>query len=278
MKKNFLIVVLGLFIAGKSVSQAPELGLFLGGGYYIGDLNPYKHFYQTKFAGGLIYRNQIKSSDRLSFRMHLFYGKVGANDVDSKFEHHVNRNLNFTSTILEIGPALEIHFLPYEIGSSKRPGTPYLFFGLNYFKMNPMGLYNNEPIELQPLGTEGQGTSQNTNQPYKLNQLSIPMGIGLKFNLTNRIALGFEYGARKTFTDYLDDVSGSYVNTNILEEEAGILAAFMSDRSLVTEGAYATNNGLLRGNPNNKDWYHFFGITINYRVKEYTTCKTKKFK
>jgi hypothetical protein len=273
----FSSLLCSIFIV-KSYSQAPELGLFLGGSYYIGDLNPYQHFYQTKFAGGLIYRNQIMSSDRLTFRMHLFYGKVGANDVDSKFENFNNRNLNFTSTIVEIGPSLEIHFLPYEIGSSKRPGTPYLFFGLNYFKMNPMGMYDNEPIELQPLGTEGQGTSQNPNNPYKLNQLAIPLGIGLKFNLTNRIALGIEYGARKTFTDFLDDVSGTYVNPFLLEEEAGVLSAYMSDRSLNKEGAFGTNTGLSRGNSNNNDWYHFFGMTLNYRVKEYTTCKTKKFK
>jgi hypothetical protein len=278
MKKECVYLFTMLLCTFQSFAQAPELGIFLGGGYYIGDLNPYTHFYQTKFAGGLIYRNQIKSSDRLTFRMHLFYGKVGANDADSKFDHHVNRNLNFTSTILEIGPSLEIHFLPYEIGSSKRPGTPYLFFGLNYFKMNPMGLYNNEPLELQPLGTEGQGTSQNANKPYKLNQLSIPLGLGLKFNLNSRIALGIEYGARKTFTDYLDDVSGTYVNSYVLKEEAGVLSAFMSDRSINNEGALGSNQGLTRGNPTNKDWYHFFGVTINYRVKEYTTCKTKKFK
>lgn len=276
--RRFTLLFFAIFMLLIARAQAPELGVLLGGSYYTGDLNPTKHFNQTKFAAGLFFRNQIRSSDRLTWRMHFMYGEVTADDANSTNLGDVNRNLNFKSRILEFGPLLEIHFLPYEIGSNKRPGTPYLFFGLTYFKMNPMGKYNDDYIELQPLTTEGQGTSQNSNNPYKLNQLSIPLGIGMKVNISNRFALGVEYGVRKTFTDYLDDVSGNYVNAGLLSEEAGSLSASMSDRSLNTEGAFNSNENLSRGNPNNKDWYYFFGMTINFRLVEYTTCKPRRHK
>jgi hypothetical protein len=276
--KRYFITLLITFYSVHSTAQAPELGIMLGGSYYTGDLNPYKHFNSTKFAFGLIYRNQIRSSDRLSWRMHFMYGEVTANDANSTIESNVNRNLNFKSRILEFGPILEIHFLPYEIGSNQRPGTPYLFFGLNYFKMNPKGQYNDDWIELQPLTTEGQGTSLNDKSPYRLNQLSIPMGLGLKVNISNRFSLGMEYGVRKTFTDYIDDVSGNYAHNGQLAEEAGSLSASMADRSLTREGLFGSNEKVARGNPNNKDWYYFFGLTINFRLVEYTTCKPRKHK
>lgn len=274
MKRYLIIFFISIFSL-NSWAQAPELGLMLGGSYYTGDLNPYKHFNNTKFAFGIIYRDQIRRSDRLSWRMHFMYGQVTANDANSKIESDKNRNLNFKSTILEFGPILEIHFLPYEIGSTKRPGSPYLFFGLNYFKMNPKGQYNDDWIELQPLSTEGQGTSLSDIKPYRLNQLSIPMGLGLKVNITNRISLGVEYGVRKTFTDYIDDVSGNYVHNGQLAEEAGSLSASMADRSITKHGLFGSNKNVSRGNPNNKDWFYFFGLTINFRLKEYTTCSKK---
>jgi len=167
---------------------------------------------------------------------------------------------------------LEINFLPYEIGSRRKPGTPYLFMGISYFKMNPMGQYNDGWVELQSLRTEGQGSDFNSNKPYKLNQISLPVGVGIKVNLTTRIALGIEYGIRKTFTDYLDDVSGNYVHPSILNETSGQLSAEISDPSLNNQGSKSFSNGIARGNANNKDWYAFAGITLSFRLKAYTTC------
>ena len=73
-----------------------ELGFMIGGSYYIGDLNQYKHFYNTQLAGGLVYRYNVHS--RLSVRGNFNYGKVKASDADSKLNIMQNRNLNFEST------------------------------------------------------------------------------------------------------------------------------------------------------------------------------------
>ncbi len=270
MKIIVSLIFLGYILNGYS--QVPEFGGMAGGSYYIGDLNPTGHFENTKFSGGIFYRNQIKKSKRLSFRFQLMYGKVEAFDSKSESERLVNRNLNFQSKILEIGPLIEFHYLKYEVGSRRYRGTPYLFLGLTYFKMNPMGQYEGNWIELQSLGTEGQGTSQNSKKPYNLNQLSIPVGVGVKFNLSSRVSMGIEYGVRKTFTDYLDDVSGNYVDASLLHEESGLLAAQLSDPSLENQNLRNSNEGYSRGNAQNKDWYYMFGISLSFRLFEHTTC------
>lgn len=273
-------IVCFIFLSCLSVRSqtVPEIGIIAGGSYYLGDLNPYKHFNNTKFSGTFLYRDQIAKSNRLSFRIHAGFGTVEAFDSESLDPAMVNRNLNFRSRILEIGPLLEIHFLPYEIGSAKFPFTPYLFMGLTFFKMNPMGQHNDEWIELQSLGTEGQGTGLTGEKIYKLNQLSIPLGLGMKFNMTERWAIGFEYGIRKTFTDYLDDVSGNYVNPSLLAETNGSLSADLADQSLNNQGSFANvgGQGVSRGNPYTKDWYVFAGISLCYRVIEYSTCPRRK--
>jgi opacity protein-like surface antigen len=267
-----LIVVIFLFISFSSRAQAAEIGVLGGLGYYLGDLNPHTHFYNTKFAGSVFYRDQIRRSDRLSLKFQLSFGNVQAFDADAQSESQVNRNLSFQSRIIELGPIIEINFLPYEIGSGRKPGTPYLFAGITYFKMNPMGRYNDDWIELQSLRTEGQGSIYNSNKPYKLSQISIPFGVGMKININSRMAIGLEYGLRKTFTDYLDDVSSNYVHPTILKENNGTLSAELSDQSLNNEGSFSFNNGVQRGNPNNKDWYAFGGITFSFRLKAHSTC------
>ncbi|MCB9188019.1 MAG: outer membrane beta-barrel protein [Flavobacteriales bacterium] len=272
----FLIIISSWF--SSFTQTVPEIGILAGGSYYLGDLNPYQHFNHTKFAGAFLYRDKISRSDRLSYRLQIGFGTVEAFDSESTDPARLNRNLSFRSRILEIGPMLEIHFLPYEIGSDKRPFTPYMFLGATYFKMNPMTQYNDSWIELQSLGTEGQGTALSDRKLYKLNQISIPIGLGFKFNMTERWAIGFEYGIRKTFTDFLDDVSGDYVNPALLAETNGSLSAELADQSLNNEASFANVNGqsIARGNPNNKDWYVFAGVTLCFRVLEYSTCPRRK--
>jgi len=278
MRKLFILFIT-LIASVSANAQIPELGVFGGGSYYIGDLNPYGHFQQMKYSAGIVYRQNL-ANERIAIRINGMYGKVSGSDDKSSNSSQVNRNLNFSSSIIEVGPIIEINFFNYEVGSlslkKNKFQTPYMFIGLTYFRMNPVGVYDGEKIELQPLATEGQETSQNSSQKmYKLNQISIPLGIGYKFNITSRFAMSFEYGIRKTFTDYLDDVSGKYPDTQLLAAEAGELSAQMSDQSLNSEGITNLNSGTARGNSKNKDWYSFFGAIISFRLQKYSTCKNQ---
>ncbi|MFT7611895.1 MAG: hypothetical protein ACI9J3_000844 [Parvicellaceae bacterium] len=271
--------ILGLFIlmmvSLNSSAQSEEAGIFIGGAYYLGDLNQGKQFYKTKFTPGLLYRHNFKDN-RWVMRLHFTYGRVEAFDEDSKIQANVDRNLDFRTSIIEFGPIFELNFLEYEMGSktnfgsrNKKNGTAYIFAGLNFFRMNPEGRRNGDWFELQPLGTEGQEIpSVNSKNKYALNQISIPLGIGFKFNLGPRFAFSLEYGLRKTFTDYLDDVSGTYVENDLLSDGNGPLAAEMANKT----GDINIATGQQRGNSSIKDWYAFSGLILTYRVQRPGTC------
>ena len=237
----------------------------VGGSYYIGDLNPYDHFKNTHLSGGIIYRYYINS--RIELRGSLMYGKVSADDADSDFETHRMRNLSFQSNIFEFSSGIEFNYFNYKIGDSKYFFSPFMFIGIGVFSMNPTREVNGELIELQPLGTEGQGSSLNQKAPYSLTQLAIPMGVGFKVNLGENAALSIEYGIRKTFTDYLDDVGGDYIEYSVLAAENGNLAARMADPS---DGNFDAVGP--RGNEATKDWYSMFGVTLSFPLGKEGKC------
>lgn len=136
-------------------------------------------------------------------------------------------------------------------------------------RMNPTTNYNGNNLELQPLGTEGQGTALNRKNNYSLNQITVPLGVGVKINLKDRLAISLEYGIRKTFTDYIDDVSGNYVDPDQLRAQNGPLAAELSDRRIDSSEEYN------RGNANNKDWYSFYGFMITFNPFKRNICEMR---
>ena len=270
----FLYLGTGEVHAQKKM-QKTEFGLFGGGSYYIGDLNPYKHYDCAHGAYGAFVRYNM--SRRLNMRYAYTYGLVTGNDATSDDEFRQNRNLSFKSPVHEFSAILEINFTTFEPGNKlKHYASPYLFMGLGMFKMNPMAQINDQWFELQALGTEGQGSDLNDKNKYALTQICIPLGIGFKGNLTRRIVIGFEYGIRKTFTDFLDDVSGYYADSEELSRVNGPLAAEMANRSVNPENG--DNAGMLRGNPNNKDWYSFSGMTISIKLGDNNTCGPNMWK
>lgn len=271
MKKYFFTYTFCLLGALAGFSQkrvkSYEVGVFIGGSYYIGDLNPLIHFGpMTKPAGGALFRYNMNS--RLSARANLLFGSIQADDAISPDLSQQQRNLNFSSKITEFSGQLEFNFLDYEIGNERRKFTPYIFAGLGVFKFNPIATYGNYKFTLQPMGTEGQGLPGGASKKkYRLTQMSIPFGVGIKTNLSKNIGLTIEWGMRKTFTDYLDDVSTVYYNPARLAAAHGASAAVASDPSIGTDPNYS-NVGRQRGNPTTKDWYSFAGIGLTIKLKE----------
>ena len=106
--------------------------------------------------------------------------------------------------------------------------------------------------------------------PYRLTQVSIPMGVGFRFALNDFLMIGVEAGVRRTFTDYLDDVSGSYVNYNDLLAGNGELAAALGNRTGELNGSEPVilPTGTQRGNPAEDDWYSVAGVTLSYRFAD----------
>jgi len=241
-----------------------EFGVMMGGSYYLGDLNQ-QHLANTNLAGQAFYRYNIHS--RVAFRANLTIGKINASDATASNAYYVNRNLSFQTKIYELGTGVEFTYLPFEIGNKRYRGTAYLLAELAVARINPTTEWNGEQVELQPLGTEGQGTSLSDRSKYKRTQLAIPLGIGCRFTLTENIGLNLEYGLRFLFTDYIDDVGTyRYVDPIALQAANGPMAAALSNRSL------DQNQFGQRGNPSIRDWYAFFGAGISFRLGGKNPC------
>ncbi len=272
MTKYLLFLFITFWALGSYAQRKDEIGINAGFAYYVGEINQ-THFKQPKVSGGLHYKANLNK--RVALRASLLWARIHGSDSSANNLNQINRNLSFKSNIVELGGIVEVNFFNYIVGDFKKypPYTPYVFFGLTYFHHNPKGQYNDDFIELQPLGTEGQETSYNSDNKYKLNQISIPFGLGFKASVTKSFSVAVEYGLRKTFTDYLDDVSGNYADPVILANENGQLAAQMGDQSLNQEGFTANNTGVSRGNPYNKDWYAYTGLTLSFLIRDTNDCK-----
>jgi len=266
MKKILTILCLLLscgVIAQPKDAKTKELGIMLGVSGYAGELNPYNQFSRLmQPAGGLVYRRALNR--RYAFKSSLLYGSIKGDDAIAKNAFQRNRNLNFKSILLEISGQIEFNFLAYELGNPELPWTPYIFCGISGFYFNPKGNQDGTWRELKPLSTEGQGVIPGKRN-YLRTQLSFPFGMGIKANLGDKFALSVEMGLRRTFTDYLDDVSGTYPDQTTLGIAKGSTAVLYSDPGLNQE---INNNFRQRGNSQNKDWYSFSGIMITYYLRK----------
>lgn len=245
-----------------------EVGIFLGGSYYIGELNQVHLGQFTKPAGGVVFRYNFNK--RLAARANGLYGILEAHDSHSPIPAFKQRNLSFKSNVIEFSAQLEFNFLDYEMGNERRKFTPYIFGGIAGFKFKPQGDLGGTWVDLQPLGTEGQGLPGGASKKkYKLTQMSLPFGLGIRTHLAENIGLSIEWGLRKTFTDYIDDVSTTYYDPVALAAAHGAASAVLSDPSIGKDPNYS-NVGRQRGNPTNKDWYSFvgFALTVKFKSKE----------
>ena len=260
---TLLLAVLFIFISTtESNSQYKpnqEFGILGGTGYYIGDMNS-THFNNLRVAGGITYRKNFDR--RFTFKSSALYTNVYANDENSKDLIKVNRNLKFKSDIIELSGQIEFNFLAYETGNSLYNWTPFIFTGVSIFNYNPQAEGSDgQWYDLQELGTEGQGTTSFPNRKkYSLTQLSVPFGGGVKIGVSDNFNIIVEYGLRKTFTDYIDDVSTTYVG---IPSEFTNIAIELADQSI--DGPQLA--GIARGDETNKDWYSFSGITLSFRLQ-----------
>lgn len=270
MRPGRLFTILSLLFSSlATMAQVSELGITGGLTYYIGDLNT-KHYYNAKPAFGLVYRYNF--NERYAFRLQGLYSRLEAFDSDSPDPNAQYRNLSFTTSLIEVAGLLEISFFPYRAGKEKKSWTPFIFLGAAYFRVNPQADLNGVRFDLAPLGTEGQGTSAGTNEPYALDHLAYPFGAGLKFNL-KRVDIQLEWGLRKTKTDYIDDVSGAYVDNAVLEFENGDLSAALADRTGADRSEGDPNAGRARGDGKTTDWYQYTGLSITILLgPKFTEC------
>lgn len=239
---------------------------------FVKDLNLGK----TKFAGSISLTAMYEYM--FALRLEATFGQVSADDkilkkvAPSTFGRY-ERNLSFRSKITDFMLGLEIHPL-YIINRNiedKEPPlfSPYLLAGVGFFSFKPQAKLGNKWVDLQPLSTEGQGFSEYTDRkPYKLNQMNIPMGLGVKYDLGSTLSLRAEFVYRKLNTDYLDDVSTEYVNPNLYPNyftaAKANTATQLYARQKELDNTYNVKEFDQRGNPKNKDAFFTFNIKIGY--------------
>ena len=181
-----LITAFLVLMLGQLHAQTYEIGLFLGGANFIGDVGRTNYIYPSRFAfGGIAKWNKSK---RYAWRGSLYYGQFSIDDNKSDLSNRQQRGYNFNNSVKEASVGLEFNFVEYNLHKLGPAFTPYLYTGLTYFR------YNYHYWDA--------GMLQNFDQEE--GSLAIPMTLGVKARINQYLILGAEIGARYTFTDNLD--------------------------------------------------------------------------
>ncbi len=256
MKSYFIFLLL---FSGTCKAQDWMAEVMVGISGYNGDLTQ-RAFSFSRLRPAATLNIKFNSGDLINLRAGIGYGKVVADDKRNPDPGLKSRNLNFKSTILEFNICGEINLFDPAIHYS----FPYIFGGLGVFHFDPF-THDNEGKKtyLQPLGTEGQGIEQYPDRKkYPLTQLCLPVGLGWKYVINEDMEVCYELGYRILFTDYLDDVSKTYVNPDVLSLINGPKAAELAYRRNVP----FMEEGEVRGNEKVKDIYFFTGIKLAIRI------------
>lgn len=191
MMRVTLVACLMVFCTlGTGFAQNSELGFGVGTLTYTGDLAPHYSFSNSQLAVTAFYRSNL--SKVVSFRTGIVAGGLGATDRRSSDAFNQRRNASFDIFVFEASSVMEYHFLNWRDERRLLRFTPYLFGGLGIFGMSGNQIKSSEYSDLQ---------------------LTIPFGAGIKYVINPLWYISLEYGMRKTFTDYVDNVSQGRPNT-----------------------------------------------------------------
>ncbi len=284
MSITFTTVCISVFWISQTAMAQPimlsrELGVNLGFSSFLGDLGgsntigrPF--FWDidpevTRPAIGLVFRQEI--IPRTAFRFNVYASMLHGDDAlsDNEFRHY--RNLSFRSPVVEASGYIEFSLNRFS-GIKKKKWTPYIYGGVGAFYFNPQGQFDGEWVNLQELGTEGQGLPEYPDrEKYSKIAVCFPVGGGFRVLTFNNWVLGFEMAARFTTTDYIDDVSAYYPNPDYYflhyDLETAIMAATLSNQSDGTRPDLIEIEG-GRGDPTNNDSYIFGGlVTFTYHIE-----------
>ena len=225
----------------------------LGGSNFIGSRGIFDYdFRSNRLAGGI--GLNLHTSGSFSFGLNFLVTRLYADDAFSSQDFQMERNLCVRTDLLEADFLIE--YRPFS--RSQGFNRFYIYSGIGGMYYQPKAELNDDWYKLRTLGTEGQYLNGESNAYPEL-EMAIPYGLGYKFRLGKSTSLILDLGFRKTFTDYLDDVSTVYADPAAIAAEKGPEAALLADRS-TTQGAIGTP----RGNPDKNDSYHILSLKFEY--------------
>jgi len=268
-----------------------EVGLSVGPSFFLGDLGGQQGIGQpfikdvniplTKLSKG-IYVN-LYPAEWIGFRVSLNHMVVEGDDaeIDNKGGREISRlrrNLYFKSDITEAYLAMELYPTTFFEQTDGLQGKfrPYVVGGIGAFRFNPKGYYyggngQKSLVELKPLRLEGQGMAEYPDrEEYSLIQMEVPLGFGFKYYLKENFYLGLEVLHRKTFTDYVDDVSTTYIDPiyfdQYLTAEQATMARQLHYRTPLYEPTTRPFIGYQRGDPKDNDAFFTSTLRFGWRI------------
>ena len=267
-----------------------EAGINFGPTFFLGDLgvnpNTFTSYAKTindpinKFMKGAYV--SIYPKEWLGIRLAFQYTYVEGDDKNivtngTTRNYRKERNLDFKSNMWEAYTAAEFYPIMFFKRSDKDYAPrlrPYIFAGIGVYHFNTQGSLTdaNGNItwhELHPLHTEGQGFPEYPNRKtYSLTQINIPGGAGVKYMLTEKVNIGLEFLYRKTFTDYIDDISTTYIEPSLFAKNLPVSDAIMAMRlyDKAPNSAGRTATVTKRGNPDKNDTYFSFSVKLGIKI------------
>jgi|SRR5690242_5571268 hypothetical protein len=277
MKKLILFVILVLAFSFRMQAQMNdyvqegEFGITVGLAHYFGDLNNRARINRPKMDIGGFVRKQF--GNYTSVRLSGHFAKLGYSDIYSKNEYDQRRNLSFNTNIFEIALQGDFNFFKFIPTDPDHSFTPYATLGIGFFTYDPYAYYHNQKVYLRPLHTEGE-TFYKGRKEYGSMALCFPLGFGVKYAINDNVNLSFEIAHRFTTTDYIDDVSTTYIGADKFPSTAGgkSIAGIMQDRSFEV-GPPIGIEGRQRGFSKQKDQYIIAEIGVSFNITSYQ-CPT----
>jgi hypothetical protein len=278
MKKILITLFIPMAFCIKAGAQSEsvlegEYGVTIGAAHYFGDLNNRAAVNRPKIAIGGFFRKQFGNYTALRIAAH--FAQLGYSDQYSQNEFQRRRNLSFNTNIFEFAVRGDFNFFKYVPTDFNHSFTPYATLGVGVFSYDPYAFYNGEKIYLRPLNTEGE-TFYPGRKAYSTMAICIPIGFGVKYAVSDNVNISFEISHRFTTTDYIDDVSKTYVGIDKFNSPNGTpsIAAILQDRSFET-GTPIGIEGRQRGFSKQKDQYAIAEIGISFNIMSYR-CPTAR--
>ena len=243
-------------------AQHLEVGMNMGAANYWGDIAPTIVLKETHFAYGFFARINLSSS--FAFTGAINNMTVSGNDKN--FEYNKIRNINFSSDITEYSGTLEFNFMKFGVDVLDKKFSPYVFVGLAFTEFDPITKIGSTTVHLRNIQTE--------NKSYGTTVLSMPFGMGVKWQFHRHFAAEANVNFRRVTSDYFDDVSSVYPDYTATVAKKGVVGATATDpSSQLNSGNPVFKGGQRRGNSDYTDWYVTSTVSVSYRFYKRTKCR-----
>lgn len=263
-KKNIYVIAICLLLfSSKTFAQHFELGAMVGASNYFGDLAPTPVAKETHAAYGAFARLNLSGS--FAFTGSITNATISGDDKN--FDYNRIRNLNFNTTLTEYAGIIEFNYFKFGVDVNEKRFSPYIYLGLALTEYNPSATYYRTTTQLRNIRTE--------EVQYGLFSVVVPFGIGLKWQFQKHIAMNWNFGFRRSYSDYLDDVSktypGSWDEINTLKK--GNVATATDPSAEANGGIPISQKGYRRGNSDFTDWYMITQVSLSYRFYKRMKCR-----